>query len=784
MIAPRPAKPLPHHKWRCAVALLLIVLMEAVAFNLPHWSSLHYLGEQASSNASVTIGDGLKRERNGLLSVVEPSKAYIQMSGVDARVGFIHISTNDAAADSGSSTSLAEITTTPDNSTDVRLDALSSTGNGEEAWTAGSNSSVSTDVPMSAYLRNPDAGGRTDSLRLWIQEPTGTVVRVDGFSVNPRVPWHFDALRIAAMCLIALLVLAFLPHSWLWRTRLDTGDGKQRLLLSSLLIPFILVAVTTIISVIVWPQQQIFHNDNGYTYDFNQYGHVADALLHGRPWLDLKVPDQLLLSKDPLDIATRQSLLDHGTQPIYWDYVLYEGHWYSYFGVLPAVALFLPYQAITSLWVDGGLMLPAQAASMLLLLAASVMLLLLVIRIINRHFTAVPLAVVVIGAIVCFTGSNLGYLWNTGTFYTIPLAASLALSALGLWLWLGARQVRDSHDAAWRMWRCTDMRADKRGEIESRLSLPRIALGSLCLGANLACRPAFVLTCLLALPIFWDELVALIGQARKRPVKQGGLGEVDGQAQDARRRTVARRSLLKAFAAATLPAAAAMMPALAYNYWRFGSFLNFGNQYQVTVVNLRQYQTPIDNIPYIVGYYLGQPLSFTRLFPWISYAPAPLPHWQYTESGVGGLLMLCPALIVIAALPLVRRFLRSRRVFGIAWSLLLLGLVMAVFDAYLGGFVWRYMADFGWLLSLCAVIVIAAIAERSGAPNPSTHAMAANLQADTRPDWAGRSRGLAMGAITVLALAGLAITLLAGAAITAKNNPDALVNIHTWFAAF
>lgn len=36
-------------------------------------------------------------------------------------------------------------------------------------------------------------------------------------------------------------------------------------------------------------------------------------------------------------------------KPSVLGYAFYQGHWYSYFGVVPALLLFLPYRAVTSL---------------------------------------------------------------------------------------------------------------------------------------------------------------------------------------------------------------------------------------------------------------------------------------------------------------------------------------------------------------------------------------------------------------------------------------------------
>ena len=57
-----------------------------------------------------------------------------------------------------------------------------------------------------------------------------------------------------------------------------------------------------------------FHTDGMYTYDYDQYDHVARALLDGHAWLDLDVPDALRDADNPYDVTTRQQHQQRHTQ--------------------------------------------------------------------------------------------------------------------------------------------------------------------------------------------------------------------------------------------------------------------------------------------------------------------------------------------------------------------------------------------------------------------------------------------------------------------------------------
>ncbi len=352
---------------------------------------------------------------------------------------------------------------------------------------------------------------------IWIEETRGALVPIENVRANVRVPFDFDWARVGTMMAVALVVIAFLPGSWLWRTRLDTASKRQRWLFALALAPLAFYTVWHVVWGIRFAAPLRFHTDGGYTYDFDQYGHVADALLHGRLWLDLPVPQELaqaanpydvaqrdrLFDKgvspvywdyafrallhgrlwldlpvpqelaqaaNPYDVAQRDRLFDKGVSPVYWDYAFRDGHWYSYFGVLPSLLLFAPFRVVSSWFAPGGMMLPARCAELLLMFGMAVCSCLLVIRVLKRIVGAVPLATVVLACVAYLIGATAPYLWFRTNFYSIPFAASLLLAAWGLWLWLGA----------------------ERGD--GTLSWPHVAAGAACIAATLGCRPTFALT--------------------------------------------------------------------------------------------------------------------------------------------------------------------------------------------------------------------------------------------------------------------------------------------------
>lgn len=703
------------------VVFSVMVVVECVLCNMPFWRSLAASGDSAA--AYNVLGPGLARTDEGLLEVTDPTQAYMQVAadGSSEYVRVVPVSSKVLSRVSSARMKRVAFTVRVRPDTDRR---------------AGAVSSASLGSSRSLYVR----AAVGESVRVRVLEPKGALIPFEAVRANVRVPFVLSPLRIGVMVVLAALVLLWRPGSVLWRIPLDTSSVRQRVCLGAVLgVP---AALT--LAVVVWQLVAAvplsFHERGMYTYDFNQYDYVAQALLHGHAWLALDVPDALRNVPNPYDVATRQRLLAGGTSPVYWDYAFYRGHWYSYFGAVPAVLLFLPYRAVTSLFVDGGLMMPCSAAVPLLMLGFLVFGCLLVVRVSSRVRPGAPLAAVSMLCVFLLLVSNGAYLWYRTNFYSVPIAASLFLSTLGLWLWLGAER---------RMPVCADRVREADG-VRS-LSLPHLAGGSVCIAANLGCRPQFVLLSLAALVLFWPQIRAIAHRVR------GGSASS--------RMSVWR--LLRAPLAVLLPALAVVVPLLAYNVVRFGSPFDFGTAYQMTVTDMTTYRQPWSNLILMAAYYLFLPLRFTDTFPFLAISPAPLPTWGFVEALPGGLFAMAPLALAALACPFLYRRMRrmgGRRMWALLTSCLVLGLLLVALDARMAGLGWRYIADFGWLFALASIPALLAVLDCS---HPCAR-------------WLSRC-ALLVALVLMLAITVLSLFLPGRDDEMLRDNPALFLDVQSWF---
>ena len=532
------------------VTLLAILVIECVAFNMPFWTTL---GASTDSAAATNVmGDGLKRGEDGILTVTDPTSAYMEVSA-DGTSSYVRIEA--ANTPEGGDVKAAS-------NVFVRADTDSRTGE---------ITSVSTSAPRSLYLKVKPGS----SVRLWIEEPVGSRIPFSAVRANVRVPFEFSWLRVSIMAAVALLVALWRPGSALWRIRLNPASVRQRWALMAFLAPLAIYTTVRIVGEFLVSGPLVFPNPHGYTYDFDQYDHVAQSLLNGRVWLDLPVSPELAQAANPHDILVRSQLFESGKTQIFWDYAFYGGHWYSYFGVVPVVLFFLPFRAITSLWTPGGMMLPTSVCILLMMFLFAVFACLLVIRLTHRLCPNASVAATSIVIVMFLLGSNASYLHFRLNFYSVPFAASLMFTTLGLWLWLKATPERHPgrgehvHVGSWSV------------AGAQPLSLRYLAAGAACIAANFGCRPTFALSALLCFPIFWPQITSLL--------------------QGLKSRSLPPRRALRAPAAVIIPALIVVLPLMAYNVARFGSPLDFGNDYQMTVTDMTRFVQPVPAVAVHVG---------------------------------------------------------------------------------------------------------------------------------------------------------------------------------------
>ncbi|MBE6466702.1 hypothetical protein [Denitrobacterium detoxificans] len=397
---------------------------------------------------------------------------------------------------------------------------------------------------------------------------------------------------------------------------------------------------------------------NHHYVDDDQYARLGDALLHGRVTLDLPVDEQLAQLDNPYAFTPRYEIGDIN-HPIFWDHAFYQGNYYSYFGVIPAVALYAPFQLVTGTWLST----PAAVllASIVALLAGAFM----VWQLGRRFFSGLPgIGMLTLALGTYFVGSNITYHLIVPWFYSMPILFSLAATALGMGFWLKARRS------------------------DGTLSAACIATGSFFMALNLGCRPQFILVSLLALVLFRKEIF--------------------------RERTLFSRSGLRQTIAAILPYVLVFAPLLAYNYARFGSLTDFGSNYNLTGFDMTTYVQSKKVTLYLMAEYLFALPDPSAAFPFLAEITT-LPEWcewAPNEPFYAGYFFIKPIMLVVVALPFCWKKLKASSFAPIVICSAALALVVLFVDTRVAGITERYFSDFGWYITLIALLAMFAMRQK------------------------------------------------------------------------
>ena len=637
------------------LVLLIIALFECSIGNIPFWSSV--TGSTDSASVHNSLGSGVKRLKSGGLLITDPSEAYLEVIS-DGSSPYIRLQPSRVK-----------------NKLHKKQQIIDDIHTRVEANRYLSKPQSTNPRALNASLLSipEEVVDQPCVVRVWLQHPAGAILDIEDARANVRAPFSWSWGRVSILIVFAILIALWNPWSKLWKIKLNTSSISQRFYLFASWMPFIIIALATIIWNLRNATPMHFDSPGNYAYDFDQYAHTADALAKGQVHLNLPVPHELTTLPNPYDPMARNNLLNHSVPHMYWDYAYYKGHWYSYFGVLPAVLLFLPYRLITSIWIPGGAMLPTTVATFVFLIAFLISGSLLVIRIIEHTVKNASLGTVSISLALFFISANTVYLWFRTSFYSVPMAASLFFTSLGLWFYFGAFAKSKTN------------------------SFRNIALGSFFIALNLGCRPTFVIAVLFAIPVLYTIL--------KKSFKDFS--------KDWKKSEYWRIPLLYA-TAWILPAVITAIPFGLYNFLRFGSPLNFGNEYQITITDMTTMRLPSQNILPSIFSYIALPLRLIPTFPWIGIQPVAFDRWQYAEPMIGGMFVLSPLALVasFAALVMRKRCLHKTS-WNIAITSLIIGVFLIVFDSLKAGIGWRYIADFAWAFAIAAVVGVTLLLEHA-----------------------------------------------------------------------
>ena len=526
---------------------------------------------------------------------------------------------------------------------------------------------VATNCTQSEYI-NLNTSGYVDNLRIEIVgEDVSYPIKLRTVSLNAHHPFDFSNTRFLVTLGVLVLVFMFRPKSAIYRIRIVENPVRSK----ASIIAVVAVEIMLVTSFLFYGSNLVGVATSSYnqgswdgvslvnTFEVGgdnaqQYADLARAMAHGQLYLEEEPPQWLQDMNDPYDKGARDELQKETGEEYLFDVAYHDGHYYVYFGVVPVLLFYLPFYLVT------GANFPTAIGVLIAAIAYILGVSALLDRFARYHFKRVSLGVFLLLQIPLVFCSGIMYLVKFPTFYSLPIMCALAFSVWGLYCWMRGRLSR--HACAW------------------------YVAGSLCMALVAGCRPQFLVLSLLAFPLFWRTFIT-----ERRILTARGARE---------------------FACLIAPYLVVAAGIMGYNYARFGSFTDFGANYNLTVNDMTKRGMNAGRLaPAFFSYFL-QPPNVTGVFPFIQATDFDTTYMGQTikEVTFGGIFACLPVLWVLPfagrALRLRSRQRSTRTIWGIVVVLLVTGVLVALLDAEMAGILQRYYADFSFMFLAAAVLLI------------------------------------------------------------------------------
>lgn len=504
--------------------------------------------------------------------------------------------------------------------------------------------------------------GNVSKMAFSFQVQQGEQITVRSIVLNEPVPVTFSFPRFFALWGLILLVYVFCRSM---QMKKEYGDNRAVCKGAALVITLVMIFAAFGLTLSYNAQTGVPLGKEFLSQSGNQITQeLVDAFEQGKVTLDTKPSEELMALENPYDVSQRTN----SGAPYLWDHVYFEGNYYSYYGIAPVLLLFLPYHLLT------GFYFPTSWAVFLFGAAGLFFLSKTILAFFDKFFRKIPSAFVLMTVILSLLSCGVWFNFFTPNFYEIAQTSGFACVTAGAFFLLSSNIVGNGQISRW-----------------------RVVLSGVFLSLAVLCRPTLAVYCVAA--------VAFLIAGFLKIKKQGLNGEAKAQ----------KSGFWNRYGSYLLCAAVPFIVIggiqMIYNNMRFGSFMDFGIDYSLTINDFTrsQYDTRLAAI----GVY-----NFLFAFPGID-ASFPFIHSTFSTLDINGYYFVANQTSIglfFRALPMFSylfcykayRIVPKEKRRGAALLLLLscaaapLIIIVSIWES---GYGVRYCTDFSWQLLLGAFAI-------------------------------------------------------------------------------
>ena len=613
-----------------ANAILVILLLEAVCFN---FNSYHlWKGGYDETPLDMSAAALTNVTQNGNTYVTNGEQATIEFASLDQKIGTIRLDLKGTAY-----------------KTDYSIDFADETNASYYLRTGLVTGSVFNDIKQTKTIIC-DFSGKVSKLRINLTELKNNTVTISDITLNADYPSYFSYLRFALILLGVMFVWAF-KRSVNFRKPLSAQFKNAKVVTAIIVI--VMIAISLILSSVGLNPKTDFNDPTG-----NQITkELVDAFESGQVELKDMPGSDLLSMENPYDWSAR---VEKGVNAK-WDHVMFDGKYYSYYGVGPVILLYLPYHLIT------GHYLASLPGVVLFNILALIFLGMTFYQLMKRLFKDIPLSIYTAALIMIYASCGIWYCTVMANFYEIAQASGFCFTVIGAYFLVTSNVI---------------------GSDKEPIKPLHAALSSLFLSIAVTCRPTTAVWCVVAV-VF---IVAGVMKLRR--------GKSD------------RSAYVKYLCAALIPFVVIGGAQMLYNHARFGSFTDFGIAYSLTINDFThtEFHTQLSAIGFFD--YLFAPPSFTGEFPYVQSTLSKLGvngyYFEATNNGAGLFYRALPMFFLFGA-PFALKYIdkekraRTAILFSAAGFVAPFIIIASIWES---GYGTRYMMDFAWEMLTCAFLVM------------------------------------------------------------------------------
>lgn len=393
---------------------------------------------------------------------------------------------------------------------------------------------------------------------------------------------------------------------------------------------------------------------------YNPYVQQTDAFLKGQLNIDYPVSDSLLELKNPYDYSARDGIY------YLWDRAMYDGKYYSYFGIAPILNVYLPHYLLSGSLPSENTVISFYALSAVLFSA------LFVIAYVTIYKKKVPVSLLCLGIVALLFSSNI-LLMARGVQHFYYIASIAGMAYLAEFMFFILLAVNSRH----------------RIRRPIFFALAGLSYAMLFLSRlNMALLTAFAVV-----PIL------IFGVIISRPEIEIGNGK---RIERSTRGRFVDLCALGAFVAV------ALVFTFWYNNARFDNPFEFGTKYQLTVSDISKNKLRFSGISGALYHYFIQPLGISGNFPNFTLFYSNLYNYGtyvYVDTGMG--LFSIPVMLgLILALPFALDKKKTTFAKSLVLSLISGFFIISFVNFCLGGVIFRYTSDMTLLAAVVSILLM------------------------------------------------------------------------------